>query len=268
MDAEYILLRGSNFKLFGKIPTGKYTHIGCLTISIPKTFYNLPQQASIWLTENGNQTQLVFEAGTYQVNSLRVILEQKMNTGLYTYSVSFPNSYTEVQTGKYTILVGANQDQPTMRIDDSFLAQMLGFDSGVDYVFSSNSLKSVRVCNFQVHDELLVKSNIVGNQISLLQSVYAAGNEYNDSILFQNPDIYGNSKEIVPLPVGDIYDFYLLDNEGNGVELNGNDWSMVLILYNLEEKIDQHLKNILAKIDRLNTNIENYIEYRKKIDSV
>lgn len=208
---------------------GKYTHMCVLTCSIPKTYYTLPQQATLIL----DGVQLDFRAGNYNVNSFRLALQTALNSTAYTYIVSFPNSRTEVDTGHYTMSVSDNSGvQPSFITSDTYLAQMLGIDTTTEYSFASDSFESVNVVNFQSYDEIVIKCDAVDSQEQNLQEVYSSGTLYNTSIEWECKDINLSSVRLKSnLGNKQSIKFILVDSNGELLNLNGNDWSIMILLY-------------------------------------
>ena len=211
-----------------------YTHAAISSCAIPKTYYVLPTDISFTITENGTPTVLTMSAGNYSRRSFAETLQTKLNTASWTYTVSFPNSYSSVDDLKYTFTVSGNASQPVIEIPDNrFFAQCIGFEADTSYIFTGDSLKSVNVINFQAYDQLLIRSNIVENDTDFLQEIYSSQNLYNSSILWQNMELALYAKPI-NYTEDDIFYFALTDTENNLIDLNGANWSFVLALLEIK----------------------------------
>lgn len=84
----------------------RFSHICVLSASIPKTFYALPEDATISVDEDGSISVVTVSTGSYETNSLRFALVSAMNASpSWTYNPSFPNQKTEDMTGHFTFSV-------------------------------------------------------------------------------------------------------------------------------------------------------------------
>ena len=141
-----------------------YTHVVVTSACIPKTYYVLPNDATVTVNQNGQYSFVTMPAGNYNVLSFPGLFATVINNTLgispFVYSVSFANDLTKLQTSKFTYSVtGNNGVQPVFTVNDPYLARVMGFNQGEAYVFAGNSLVSANVINFQSYDELLIKSN-------------------------------------------------------------------------------------------------------------
>lgn len=249
--------RGTVSKTF-ETDLSQYTHCCVLTASVPKTYFTLPNDAVLTLSENAVESALTFTAGNYNTNSLRLLLSTALNTASYTYAVSFPNIYTEVDTGKYTITVSDNAAvQPTITTSDKYLAQMIGFDVDTVYTFVVDKLTSADTVNFQAYDEIILKSNIVDNDDDLLQEIYSAGYRYGSSILYECQGLDMHSKKIRSFKGSKgTFKFYLVDSLGAEISLNGNDWSAVILFYRADNTTDIIKRYIKLELQKSLANLE------------
>lgn len=248
MEKEYYPISSTESKLQVQLdidPQKHYSHVCVSSIEIPKTYYALPEDANITILENGVETTITVEKGNYNIRSLANELKNNLNTNCtYTYDITFSDVFIEKDTSKYTFTVSDNIDQPTLTITDYYLKRLLGLTETSQ--FAANQLISTNVLNFQSHNALYLKSNIVSNRSKLIQEIYTAGNPYNTSVLWMCPDLELYAKNINRVPT-DIYEFNLLDRDGDIVDLNGSEWSAVICV---------------MKFDNTNAMIKNYIMYK------
>jgi hypothetical protein len=207
-----------------------YTHIAVESISIPKTFYTIPTDATLIVNEDGKETIINILKGNYSVRSLQIILNIEFQNCDYTYVMSHPNASIEVDTAKFTFTVSNNSSQPIFSTSSKFLAQALGFVQNVEYQFESNILVSVNVVNFQSYAELVLKSNIVENKSQILQAVYTSTTPYNSEISWNCTDL-----ETYAVPIknnkSNVYSFSLLTEDDDVIDLNGSSFSFVIQIF-------------------------------------
>jgi len=239
---DYFVIRNSQSTFNYSFPistlANNYTHIAVSSLSIPKTFYTLPSDATISISENGSPDSIItFSKGNYTSVSFMTIFNTNFaSAGLaYSYSLSYPDSSVEPDTGKYTLTVSGNTgNNVVMTINDEYLAGMLGLVLSTAYTFS-NTLTSVNVISFQVYDKLIVKCNIVQNSSGVLQDVVSSANPYFSSIVYSNPDPLSNAKLISPASFSNNnFTFTLLNSLNRPIDLNGSTWSMVVKMFKID----------------------------------
>ena len=254
---EYYVIRSSESKISTALNidlSKDYDHITISSASVPKTYYVLPSDCALEVDEDGKVNTCNFLKGNYNLKSFAVIFKSVVEgVCLFGYSVNYPLSSTEIDTGKFTFVVDGNFGvQPKMRTSNIYLARVMGIKINVWYTFVSNSLKSVNVVNFQSYDELLIKSNIVKNKENLLQEIYSTGNPYNSSILFQNDNLPLNAKLVNNLTSSE-FEFSLQDTDGNLIDLNGSEWSFVICIFkinNIDTIMKRFIEMMLLDSDR------------------
>ena len=247
-DREYFLVRSSSNPVTICLNidfSRKYDHVAVSSASIPKTFYVLQENCTLTVNENGVIRNVTFMAGNYNVRSFSSIFVTNLSAVCsYTYTCSYPNPSTDVDTGKFTFTVSGNGGvQPTFSTLDIYLANVLGFAQAVVYPFVGNVLMSTNVINFQSFDELKIISDIVTNKSNLLQEIYINDIPYSSSLCWQNPSLEVNGKPINPLG-NNTYTFTLQDSDGGLVALNGNSWSFWLCIFKVND-IDSILKQYI-----------------------
>lgn len=226
-------------------PTVGFDHIAVSSASIPKTYYVLPNDCKLQITEGKNAFNVSFLKGNYSLTSFKSIFVQNiLASGVgFTYSISYPSG-TQLDTGKFTFTVSNNGGvQPSFNVADTYLAKVMGFQPNISYSFVGNVLTSQNCVNFQSYDQILIKSDCVKNRESLLQEIYTAGNPYNTSVVWQNSDLLINAKILNPVS-SNIYKFSLLDSNDGLINLNGSEWSFVLCAFKISN-VDMAIKSYL-----------------------
>ena len=81
-DQEFFVLKStsSSFKSALDIPMDKgYTHVAVLSACVPKTYYVLPNDASLTVVQNGNYVYVTIPAGVYSVLSFPSLFTSAIN---------------------------------------------------------------------------------------------------------------------------------------------------------------------------------------------
>lgn len=223
-----------------------FTHVAVTSACIPKTYYVLPTDAKIIVNQGAAPVTVTMEAGNYNVVNFKTLFTNKINNtpGInpFAYSVSFRDTFTQVQDGKYTFSVTGNAGvQPIFTVMDPYLARVMGFNPKVPYSFVGGTLTSANVINFQSYDEMLILSNMVQNQRNLLQELFSSGSTYNSSIIWNNTSLPLNAKRLAPTS-SNIYNFALVDSDNQLIHLNGSEWSFILMFFKTND-----FQNVIKK---------------------
>lgn len=241
LKQDFFPIRGTSSTIRYSFPIAtnneEYTHIAVSSLSIPKTFYTLPFDSTLIISENGGPDVVkTFYKGNYTSQSFLSILNTKLSTGLsYTYILSYPDIDVTPDTGKYTLTVSGNSgNNVTLTINDEYLATMLGLVYNTVYTFSS-TLESTNVISFQVYDKVIIKSDIVANSSGLLEDVVSSANPYFSSIVYKSPDPLSNAKLIRRSNFSNNnFSFSIMNALNRPIELNGGSWSIVVKLFTID----------------------------------
>ncbi len=202
------------------------------------------------LTEGLNSANIVIPVGNYTRKSFSSTIQGLLNANSpngYTYAVTYPTSSTVPDTGKYTYTVSNNGGvQPVFTFATSNdLWDHMGFASGSTNTFVANTLTSTQVINLQKENTLFLHSDIANNgSDNILQEVFSTQSADYSSIVFQQYNIDGYSKDIVGNS-NNVYRFYLTDEDSNSIDLNGQNFNVTLLMYkknNVYDMIKQFLK--------------------------
>lgn len=230
----------SNFLYSFNIENDKnYDHIAVLQASIPKSYYLINTNNDQWvLTENLNSVNISIPNGNYTLTAWKNTLISLLNSNSphgWTYSVSFPTA-TTTNTGHLLFTVSGNGGlQPSFTFSET-LYQQFGFNSGT-YQFSANELESVNVINLQLIPALFIHSDIVNNKYDcVLQDVYSNRDDFS-FITYQATEVLAYSKEL-SYKNNFTNRFFLTDDVGNEVNLQGLEWNMTLIFFKKNNTLD------------------------------
>ena len=216
-----------------------FTHCCVKQVSIPKVFPNIPSNYNTFiLIEQGVPRTIALEVGYYNKNTmiaeLPVLLNQAsaLNGNNWIYTITY-RSALAVQNFKYTFSVSGNGGlQPSFSFTQDQIYLQLGFDVGT-HTFVASSLVSDNIINFNPTSKLYIKSDLVSSSNeSILQEVLQVDTiGFGSSIFYQNQ---GNLDLESKLLIGnqkDTFNIQLENENGQYVDLQGQDWSFSIILY-------------------------------------
>jgi hypothetical protein len=238
----------------------KYTHVAVLSISIPKSYYLIPDGENTFIiNDNGTLKTVTIPAGNYNVSSFLHVLSNIFQSGgqqLSHYTVTFPNSKTEAQTGKMKFMHNSAQHNSSFIFGNNHLPEVMGFERGStnDFILAQGSsyLYSTNICNFQRESTLFLRSNVADNSNDdILLELFASGNPDLSNINFENQGNLEEHSKLITSSQNNNYHFYLTDEYGSRINLNGINMLITLCFYQKED------------INRL---IRGYIKYKTLID--
>ena len=236
-------------------------------VSIPKSWYNVPSEYNYFiLNENGNAITITIPAGNYNRNNLAVVLPALMTSASLagkTYTMTYPNTSIQADTGKYTFaytpIVGG--DNISIQVDNVSMFQQLGFNQSSTNSFVAGSLTSSNVINFQIINSIFITSDMCVEE-GTLQELHNVGiSQSNAYIFFQQYNFDLTSKQLLTKN-NNSWTFTLIDEFERTIDLNGVPWEMSLILYN---RSDLHQ---LQKEELRIKNLEKIIENEFKIKNL
>lgn len=235
----------------------EYTHCCVLDVSIPKSYYLVVDgRNSFDIVERDTKTQAVistdtvtFDEGNYNLNSLMATLEAKFVGGLSEYSASFPNTNTQVQTGKLTFTRVNMVNDIEFEFKDDAFAQIFGFSRSSVNQFTNNggtgTLISTSILDLQLESTLFIHSDLVDNiNDSVLIEVFSSSNANLSNISYHVADVEAHSKKITHSG-SNSYKFSLRDEFGQLVPLNGISLLITLLVYeksNIDELTRKYIK--------------------------
>ncbi len=250
---------GSSFAIEVQLPTTKDFDTVCMTqISIPVSYYLIRDGANdFMLTEGVTTVTIKVPAGNYNINSFTIAIAALLNANSpngWVYTATYPNAFTQNNTGKITYTVVGNTSQPLLSFpgNDSHLSEQFGFDRGSTISFAGNTLISANVCVFVNEDTLFIHSDICDNgSDDILQEIYTSNNAPLSIITYLCPDINGFSKRL-KVSSNLIMNFYLTDENNKPIDLNGLNMLFTLLLYKRNKFFDIGLEVMKHNLEQQN----------------
>jgi len=196
--------------------------------------------------ENSIQRTVTVPVGNYSRKSFRSVLQTQLNTSAesgYVYSITYDQSSSVGDTGKYTFSCQTISPQPKFIVSTG-LYEQLGLEKNTTYTFVGDTLTSVNVMNFRARTRLILKSDICQNfNNNILHYITSIDADYN-YLNFQNQNPYFTYKDFV-ISSSNLYKFQLLDENLNSIDLNGLPISFTVMLWrenDIGELIENYIK--------------------------
>lgn len=232
-------------------PTIDYDRVALIDASIPKSYYLIQNGSNTFtLSENGSNVTVVLPIGNYSRTSFKNILITKLNTSSpngWVYNITNLLITLTQDDGKFTYTVSGNADLQPSFIFTTNLYEQMGFDKNSTNVFSSSSLTSTNVVNFQLETTLFLRSDICQNRgNNILQNITSTGNSDFSYITYQNFNLDMYSKTFTSNS-SNSYRFTLTDEDGHVINLNGLNIVMTVMIF---------------KSDQINNLIRDYIKLK------
>ena len=208
----------------------KYNRVVLTQATIPKNYYlvDTPWNSFI-LEEKGVQVEITIPPGNYSRTSFQIIIEELLNTyspSGWTYDVTYPNSRTEADTGKYTYAVsGTGVGENPKFIFTGGLYEQMGFLVNSTNEFSADVLISVAVLKFQLEDAVYMRSSMCSTERdNVLAAIYMVNTPQFSTYTYRALDTITASK---PLSTQNStsFRFWITDEDGHTINLNNSNWN-------------------------------------------
>ena len=230
----------SNFSYALDIPEGeKYDSCCVLSMTVPRSFYLVRDKLNIFKVEvDGTTYQIAVPPGNYNARDfmplLRNLLQPYVNM-----SISFDSI-----TGKYAYSYTDEKAVKFIFEHPSRIGLQMGFDEVSTHEFVGKKLTSVNVLNFISTSTLFVHSDMVNDSSSILQELYADNTAPFSNLVYhcQYPGMY--NKRLKNAKNG-VFNFSLVDEHDQEVDLNGHHILMTILLYK-KENLPLLFKTIFA----------------------
>ena len=240
-----------NFSFKVEIPkTESFDKVVVLSAMIPKSYYLIQSgQNTFTLSEIGLPNVVItVDVGNYSATSFRTRLASLLSTNSphgWTYTITYPNTAITSNTGKFTYNVSGNGASQPSFIFTTFMHEQFGFEPNSTNTFVANSITSTHVVKMQVKDTLFIHSDISSNgRDDILQEIFGAPSPDFSSIKYECVDVEAYSKDLTTQN-HNIYNFFLTDEDGILMNLNGLNMVITLCVYkrdSLYEMLKDYMK--------------------------
>lgn len=243
----------SNFSINLNLPSycSDFDRIALNQISLPRSWYDVATNFNTFtLREGATSVIITVPVGMYNVNSLGTTIATLLSSTSpngFTYTLTYPNSATVVNTNKYTITC-SNIVATKQLIFTNSMYQQLGFASNSTNTFNADTLTSTNSISISYINRVFLKSNACStSQANILNEILVAGQYPSTSfVYYENINFDTNSKEFTN-PFNNSWDFSLYDRYGNIIDLNGLEMVFSLIFYKKSKTNELHMEHLKIK---------------------
>lgn len=220
----------------------QYDSCVLLNCSIPKSFYTITDLNNTFLLiEGASEFVVTIEIGNYSFDTLKTELQTQLNNaGAFTYSVS---KLTKLSAYRFTVSGNAGV-QPTFRftnlVGNYDISYVIGF-SQADHTFTADILDS-SVVNIQYTNSIYVMSDLVRSNNGVLALIFS--DVQNNSFITYHEASPAYVSKFANVGNAKYARFWLLDQFGNRLSLNGLDWQLTILLYRRDNYNMTMLRNL------------------------
>lgn len=218
------------------------------------------------LTEGGTSVTITIPPGNYNINSFCQTVAPLLTAGSpngLTYTMTYDNNYTQVNTGKIYYSVNTNSIACSFTFTTLPIYEQFGFSANSTNTFtvgvSTSDLTSSNVVKFVCEDSVFIHSNLVqnfGNSNSFsdtLQEVFNNNSIPLSSLIYTNPSPYDTSK-FLSTAFTRSATFSLTDENGIPLYLNGLNVVLHFMIFRDQDYFEQS-KQYMSSMKVLGDNI-------------
>jgi hypothetical protein len=241
-------------------PDNVYTEISVLNTQIPYSFYNINIYNNILKIQIGATIYtLTLTRGNYNANTLiteilnKLIVQGITDLTIVISSITGCLTFTKA-TGDFTLLYSG-----------STIFKVLGFDVATNYT----SVGSILIAPFPLNLLGTLRLRIISSELQTIN--YDSYNKSSYNVLASIPIEAGNfglilydnvaqNKNILKNPVIDGFDIKIIDDDGNLINFNNQDWTITIVVTihkNIVEKSFTQFSDVLNPILKANADGQN-----------
>lgn len=238
--------------LISEEPNNVYTEISVLNTQIPFSFYNINIYNNILKIQVGATTYtLTLTRGNYNANTLITEIQNKLiSQGITDLTLTISSitgclTFTKV-TGNFTLLFSG-----------STIFKVLGFDTQTDYI----SIGGLLTAPYPLNLLGTLRLRIISNELQCLN--YDSANKSAFNVLASIPIEAGNfglilydnntlTKNILKNPIVDSFDIKIIDDDGNLINFNNQDWTITIAITIYKSLVDKSTTKFTDIVNPIN----------------
>jgi hypothetical protein len=234
----------------------KYDRVTVSSVTIPKSFYLIQSNYNTFVLSEGlSSATVTIPVGNYVLGAFKTAVQTALNTyspHSWTYTVTFPNTYTSANTGKFTYTVTGNSGTQPSFTFSNFVYDQMGFPKNSTTSFSGSTLTSTNVINLQADSSLYVKSNMVDGTNTTLQRIDGGLVPDFGVISYQCPYPLAFAHRLSSVH-NNTYSITILNSDGIPVDFNGQNCIISLIFFHLDDtniRAQNYMKYMISKVQQ------------------
>lgn len=248
VDKQFFSITNTESKFTYKLPfvlTNNYKYCCITSATFPKSFYSLVVDSFLYITLDSTEYAIEFKKATYNPISVSSILQQKLIAlGVTGTLIHYPDAILEADTNKFTITF-SGVSNVKFKASSLYLAHMFGISQpNVDVEFKSNEFVSPICLDYQSHNKIVIRSDLVRNSEENFQEIVSNGVPFNTAISYTCPSLLAHSR-IINIKQTNDYRFTITDEESNPIDFNGAQFHFTICVFKTSE-IDDVLKKYIG----------------------
>ena len=244
-----------------------YNYVSLIGFQCPVSYYIIASGNNTFQLKEGNTiVSISVLPGNYNILSFSATVQALLTTNSpngYTYTITYPSSYTTVDTGKFTYQVNSTAKTISLIFpSNNAIADTFGFPTGATATFSVSgavqTLTSQNVVSFVPETSLFLHMSAVDGECQseyndVLQVIYSSNAMPYSVISWTNPQILETSKKLRG-NVGRVLQFSITDEYGSPLFLNGQNCLLTLLFFSYTPPTPEG-DSLLTKYIYMRTNI-------------
>lgn len=245
-------------------PNHKFNYMAVVSANVPKSYYLVEaarNNAYFVLTEGASSATVTLPDGNYNVTSFQPLMETALNNAsismghAFMYNITFPNTNTETQTNKFTYSVSNNAGvQPvfTFGVNSTGMSNMMGFNDFTSNTFVADTIISTITVRFQHTFYVQIKSSSArqpnsGDDDTSILATLPVGNTVDGNFInYEMIDLSDAGVELTN-PNSNQFTFSLYDDDDQLLNLQGQDWTMRIMIYTYNNISDLQINDLHLK---------------------
>lgn len=237
-----------------KLPANcNFDRVCLLQANVPISYYLIPANYNKFvLTERkagvDTTVDLTIPVGNYNASSFASLVPPLLNAASpnhWIYTMTFPSSFSAVQTAKFTYtVVGPTSvaEYATFTFTQD-MCEQFGFDENTSNILQS-TLVSKNIVSFVPETSILIHSDIVNDgDTDIFEVIFANNNVPLSNATYQCQDVAGYSKRL-RTSQANAYSFSLTDEHGKQLDLNGLSCIFTIILFK-QDTLTENIKDLI-----------------------
>jgi len=216
-----------------------YDRVTLIQCQIPTSYYLVVSGSNqIVLTEGAQSVTILITPGNYNIFSWSSYVAALLTTNSpngYSYTITYPNSYTSPDTGKFTYTVSSTAQTVSFTFPSTTTVfDQFGFYPNTTNTFVGGILVSAAVVSFVPETSLFIHASCVDAESTapfsdVLEGIYGFNVQPFSSIVFVNPDPVNTSKKLKSRDRS--VTFSICDERGGPIFLNAQNVLLTLMVF-------------------------------------
>lgn len=241
-----------------------YDRVTLIQCQIPTSYYLVVSGSNqIVLTEGTQSVTILITPGNYNIFSwsshVAGLLTSNSPNG-YSYTITYPNSYTSPDTGKFTYTVSSTAQTVSFTFPSTTTVfDQFGFYPNTTNTFVGGILVSAAVVSFVPETSLFIHCSACDAESTapfsdVLEGIYGFNVQPFSSIVFVNPDPVNTSKKLKSRDRS--VTFSICDERGGPIFLNAQNVLLTLMVF------QDTMTNVI--VEKSLSSLEKSIDYIKR----